>query len=613
MERTVESQIVDECLDLNALCSFRLLAPAGSGKTYAIKEVLREFNVKRGKELLQTRKHIAVITFTNLASNEIIDRVGTSPLYFVSTIHAFIWDAIKYFPKYIKQIMNEFYLDKIQEQKDKIQNPRTKNKDSYEYQLKSYSEKLNKLTSIKKFVYSPSGDNNQSNSLNHSDVLKIGAKLLEYDGFSKVLISRFPILFIDECQDTNKDLMNAFLNVSALNKSTFSLGIFGDSMQRIYLDGLENINSIKIEKEYDKTKNYRSGNRIVQLINKIRDNVDGVSQEPIKTETEGFVRAFITSDNTNRIEFENRVCLQMDRMLDVDIWRKGDGIKILTLEHMMAAQRFNFERFFIEIKQNESIQSQIQDNRSNELNFIIEKLLLLHSLYSENKHLQIKKIVLSINTFSESDSSQLKQFENLQKGVELFCHEFQDSSNGIEILRLAKRSFPNIIFPDVFKFLVELSEGAFDSFETDKEIEEDDEKSFQSKIFTWRNILKTPVIEAKNCYDYMKQNSIYATHQGVKGAGYQNVIAVFDDKGANGNLFSYEKLLGVKELSETDKKNMNESKDNSVARTNRLFYVVCSRAIENLALVIYSNNKDIAKRTLMDQFGFEDSEIEVDR
>lgn len=110
----------------------------------------------------------------------------------------------------------------------------------------------------------------------------------------------------------------------------------------------------------------------------------------------------------------------------------------------------------------------------------------------------------------------------------------------------------------------------------------------------------------------MRQDSIYATHQGVKGAGYNNVLAVFDDDGANGNLFSYEKLLGVKDLSETDTKNIREQKDNSLSRTNRLFYVVCSRAIENLALVIYSNNRYIAKETLIKRFGFEESEIELE-
>lgn len=612
MERTLESQIVDECLVLDNLKTFRLLAPAGSGKTYAIKEVLREFKSKSGSELIQNRKQIAVITFTNLASNEIIERVGVSPLYFISTIHAFIWEIIKDFPKDIKLIMKGHYEQKIQELNEKILSPRTRNKESYEFQVRNNTKKLTKLSSIQKFIYSPNGDNNQFNSLNHSDVLKIGAALLEIDGFTKILLSRFPILFIDECQDTNKALMNAFLKLANSNRKVFCLGLFGDSMQRIYLDGLENINTAEVEMEYDKTMNYRSGNRIVQLINKIRDNVDGISQNSVSTETYGFVRAFIASDITNRTNFENKVRLRMDELLGVDIWVKGTDLKILTLEHMMAAQRFNFESFFTEIKANESVMTQIQDNRSKELNFLIEKLFLMHSLCLEDKQLQLKRVVLSINEFTVSDTSQLKQLKILKLGLDSFCQNFQNTSSGIEILRNAKKSFPNITLPDIFKFLVELSDDDFDNYIIDTNIDEEEAKSFQSKSIIWRNALKTPIVEAKRCYDYMRQDSIYATHQGVKGAGYNNVLAVFDDDGANGNLFSYEKLLGVKDLSETDTKNISEEKDNSLARTNRLFYVVCSRAIENLALVIYSNNRYIAKDTLIKQFGFEESEIELE-
>jgi len=609
MTESIEKQIMNDCLNLKNLKSFRLLAPAGSGKTYAIKEILKEFNNKKGIELIQKRKQIAVITFTNLASNEITERVGTSPLFLISTIHSFVWELIKYYPKYIKLLMKKFYIKKIQEQEDKINNPRTRKSEIYKIRLNQYKENSNKLATIKKFIYSPNGDNNQYNSLNHSDVLMLGAEMLKKDGFVKILISRFPILFIDECQDTNKKLMEAFLDLSNNNKKIFCLGLFGDGMQRIYMDGLENINTIHIEKQYDKTKNFRSKKRIIQLINGIRRNADEINQDPNGNVEEGCVRVFITSNSTNRIEFENTVKSKMDRFLHVDNWVEEKNMKILTLEHMMAAKRFKFEAFYEALRRNDSIKMQIQDNRSKELNFLVEKLIFINTLYINKNVIQLKKVILKLNNFFEKNVTQLEQFKKLQKEIDEYCIEYNRCTCLIDLLRLAKRCFPNIQFPDIFDFLLKLSEDEFNLFEVDNDIE--NENSFQYKAYAWNYALRSPINEAKRCYDYMRQETPYATHQGVKGAGYNNVMAIFDDYSVNGSLFSYEKLFNVKEPSSTDLKHMENNEENTLTRSLRLFYVVCSRAINNLALVIYTEKKDIVKSTLINKFGMDESEIEI--
>ena len=49
------------------------------------------------------------------------------------------------------------------------------------------------------------------------------------------------------------------------------------------------------------------------------------------------------------------------------------------------------------------------------------------------------------------------------------------------------------------------------------------------------------------------------------------VLAILDDDEARGFLFSYEKLFGAKETSDTDKKNMKVGKETSIDRTRRLF------------------------------------------
>jgi DNA helicase-2/ATP-dependent DNA helicase PcrA len=56
-------------------------------------------------------------------------------------------------------------------------------------------------------------------------------------GLRRLLVTRFPILLIDESQDTSQKLMEALLNVEAGYREVFCLSLFGDTMQRIYADG----------------------------------------------------------------------------------------------------------------------------------------------------------------------------------------------------------------------------------------------------------------------------------------------------------------------------------------------------------------------------------------
>jgi len=49
----------------------------------------------------------------------------------------------------------------------------------------------------------------------------------------KLLVTNFPILLIDESQDTAKNLIEALFVAQIKFKNQFCLGLFGDTMQRI--------------------------------------------------------------------------------------------------------------------------------------------------------------------------------------------------------------------------------------------------------------------------------------------------------------------------------------------------------------------------------------------
>jgi DNA helicase-2/ATP-dependent DNA helicase PcrA len=62
-------------------------------------------------------------------------------------------------------------------------------------------------------------------------VIKIASAFLsEKPLMQKILANRFPILLVDESQDTDKPLMEALFFTEAKQVGAFSLGIIGDMM-----------------------------------------------------------------------------------------------------------------------------------------------------------------------------------------------------------------------------------------------------------------------------------------------------------------------------------------------------------------------------------------------
>ena len=100
MENNIDFQVdetLEKCILSTPRKSFFLFAGAGSGKTYSLVLLLKKIHNSIGKDLLSQGKNVAVITFTNAATDEIINRLDYSPIFHISTIHSFVWDVIKHY------------------------------------------------------------------------------------------------------------------------------------------------------------------------------------------------------------------------------------------------------------------------------------------------------------------------------------------------------------------------------------------------------------------------------------------------------------------------------------------------------------------------------------
>ena len=85
------------------------------------------------------------------------------------------------------------------------------------------------------------------------------------------------------CTESKKELVDALLSVYEVHKQNWSIGMFGDTMQKVYTDGKDRLEEV-VPKEWTfpvKVMNHRSAKRIVSLANAIRSSVSSASMEAI--------------------------------------------------------------------------------------------------------------------------------------------------------------------------------------------------------------------------------------------------------------------------------------------------------------------------------------------
>lgn len=607
----IDSQVdatLEKCILATPHKSFFLFAGAGSGKTYSLVLLLKKIRDSIGKYLLLQGKNVAVITFTNAATDEIINRLDYSSVFHISTIHSFVWDVIKYYQTDIRRLYCRYIQKDIQELKGKIEsakNKKTKTYFSNVDKLQHLEKKLEKAQTIEKFVYNPNGSNPEYNALKHAEVIKISAQMiLDNKMLQQIIAQQYPILLIDESQDTKKELVDAFFKIQENFGDVFTLGLLGDQKQRIYPDGKENIVNI-IPPEWErpvKRMNYRCAKRIIKLANTIGKDIDIHAEQASREDAiEGFVRLFIVQqhDEINKDEVEKTVMKMMHDLTGDAKWYSADtDVKFLTLEHMMAARRLGFDQFFGPLSKVNKYQMTFLQGTVSELEFFTKEVLpITDSIKADGR------IALDIL----KAYSPLLSKQNIKNPYELYlrCRE--------ETGRVSNKVNDNHSIREVVKAvcdsqLLEVPEVvrqacALSPDDINDELEED--------LQAWTKVMDLPISMVRSYDNYVNQRTRFDTHQGVKGLEFDRVMVIIDDSEAKGSMFSYDKLFGVKELTETDIKHIETGEESSIDRTQRLFYVTCTRAKESLAIVMYTSDSNKVKKQAISKGWFTEQEIEL--
>lgn len=615
------------CLNVEKPRSFFLYAGAGSGKTRSLVEAIRTVCKEQGRRLSLSGQKIGVITYTNAACDEIRQRLEFDPRVEVSTIHAFAWSLIAGYDGDIRGWLSTRLLEDIAELEEAQAKGRANSKAALDRarSIESKRRRRANLAEITRFVYSPTGDNRTRDSLSHAEVIAMTADFLTAKpGLRRLLVTRFPILLIDESQDTSRRLMDALLDVEAGYRDAFCLGLFGDTMQRIYADGKERL-AEAIPQAWAKPRkrmNHRCPTRVITLINKIRRDEDGEEQQPRSDAEEGVVRLFVVSQAiADKSAAEATVAARMAELTGDPSWAEGaEAIKTLALEHLMSARRFGFEQFFEPLYAVERIRTSFLQGTGAGIGFFTREILPLVAALRAGDRFAVAAVVRRTSPLLERNALEAageRQVEILRK-VKTACDGLLTLVNADEkptaraILRYVAETnlftIPEVLVPLSAADAV-VTEGAADA--AGDAGEQDEEVDVKSELGGWRLALEAPFDQIERYDRYVRGVSQFDTHQGVKGLEFPRVMVVVSDEEARGFMFAYDKLFATKAKSKTDLDNEAAGKETTIDRTRRLFYVTCSRAEESLAVVYYATDPALARDAMIRQGWFEAGEIEL--
>lgn len=621
---TVDNQIYD-CFDLDNPKSFFLFAGAGSGKTRSLVNVLERIKQEKGDQFRLLGKKIAIITYTNAASDEIISRLENDSIFHVSTIHSFVWDIIRNYPHDIRSWLQKNIAEETAELQLQQSKGRATSKAALDRtkKIESNAKRLEKLKEVKRFIYNPNGENRTKDSLSHTEVISIAADFLNTKTLlQQILISRFPILLVDESQDTKKDLIDAFFTLQRIYAKQFTLGLFGDTMQRIYSDGKENLGQ-SLPADWIKPAkivNHRCPKRVVMLINKIRLTVDGQQQESPEDKEEGLIRFFIVPSGlpTDKEIIERNICNRMAEIAGDDLWKNNKSdVKTLTLEHHMAARRMGFLGLFEALYKADKLKTGLLDGSLPGVRFFTQIILPIVTAKGNNDEFSVARIVRRYSPFFDTDkfkneTDQIGVLRSANDAVNALYKLWENNADP-KLIDILKKVYASKLFalPESLNIIAKRTDDEIAAITLPESDEENGAEVGDDVIDAWDAALENGFSQIESYNEYILDKASYGTHQGVKGLQFPRVLVVLDDEEARGFLFSFDKILGLKSPSETDLKNMKEKKETSIDRTLRLFYVACSRAQKSLAIVAYTSSPDSVQKHIQNIGWIEADEIEI--
>ncbi len=539
LEAAQQAQLkIDEALDAGR--SFRLEAGAGAGKTYSLVAALKRLIKERGPALVQSGQRVACITFTEVARNEIAQKIEDHPAILVDTIHGFSWAFLRQFQKALRDT-----LAGMEERKEKIEQGGGVGIKPVDYDFGFFGVDEDKIT------------------LSHDDIPELMAKLLYQEKFRRILGQKFPVIFIDEYQDTHRQFMNSITDNFLKPAAGPLIGLFGDHWQTIYRSEYE-LAQYPIE-EIAKGSNFRSVPAIVDVLNKLRPELQQAEYDP---EAKGEARFFHTnsyqgertSDRHSKGDLPPELARKTREALTQRLRNEGwdmSKTKVLMLTHNVLAAEQGYPSIAGIFSGRTDLFAKKEDPT---IKFFAEVVEPMCTSYASSRYGEMFKILGSGPAIArhEDKANWRRDMDALQK-----LRAGGSIGQVIDCLQSTKRPPP----PDlVLRREEELK--ALDGAPIPEE---------SSALQRYSKLRDVPYREVIEVVKFIEKQTSFATQHSVKGAEFENVLVVL---GGGWNHYNWPQLL---ELIRT--KALNAKNTKGFYRARNLFYVSISRPMTRLAVL----------------------------
>lgn len=553
---------VNLCIDEGR--DFRLEAGAGAGKTYSLVEALKRLIREQGEAMMQTGKKVACITFTENARDEIARDIEMHPAILVDTIHGFAWAFISKFQKNLRGLVAG-----TEERQETIAEAGGMQGQRVDYKLGFFGVDADKIT------------------LHHDDIPKYFAALITNVKFRNLLREQFPIIFIDEYQDTDPLLINAFAEHFFGKVEGPLIGLFGDHWQTIYRSDYELAQFVDVE-GIDKGANFRSDVAIVDVLNALRPELKQEQHHEPPGEARFFHSNSYIGERTNtahaKADLPDAVKRQyvagVTEQLVADGWDMAPAkTKVLMLTHNALAAEQGYPSIAGIFNRNEAFAKK-EDTLIEFLVDVVEPLVTAYHGGSYGEMFRLTGKAPTIRTHDDKLSwrTDMDALQELRLGGTI----------GQVLDHLKKTRRPR------------LTDGvAKREDEIDRlgpEPVEDEPRS----IGRHRALREVAYTELIQLVKYLNGNTPFATQHSVKGAQFDNVLVIL---GGGWNHYNWPRLLDILQTNI-----LTQQHKQGFFRARNLLYVALSRPQKRLAVLATQTLSGDTLATAARLFGAENVE-----
>ena len=529
----IDAKIIET---LQSGCSFRVEAGAGSGKTYSLNKVIEWIQANKWVEYSRKKQNVVCITYTNAAVDVIAERLSKDSFIIPSTIHSFAWNAIKQYQGFLINIVAKDP-DFVADEGDFVA--------------------VNEVTYTLGHRYKENG----IQYLYHDDVLKLFCKLLDNAKFRRMFADKYPLILIDEYQDSYAPIIDRFIEYFVSNKVGPQFGLFGDAWQTIYQSNKacgtiehENLEVIK------KGSNFRSAPRIVDFLNDIRPDlpqtsaIDDFDGEVIVVTCDDYTGPRRVERNFNGELPAEELRTRLNNVVDKikQDTPEEDTLKVLMITHRVLASQQGYDRLL------DILNDGLRDKEDPFLLFFIDTVEpIFRALNTSN--MQLLFDTLGIKRYPITKKAEKNEWRILQQQL-----SEARAKRAIDVFELVNKSKLIPVPPKL--------EGWYHLYQKAPETIYGAAASIQEFL----NLDYAQFIAAK---EFLRPEAQFSTEHGVKGEEYDNVVFVVS-KGWNQYQFeTYAPMInGTTPIP--------RGREAAFERNRNLFYVCCSRPKKRLILFV---------------------------